>query len=289
MKLSKKHDPTKTATRVNQASAQMRRRIGEAQKACYDYVINMRMQRLTTNQYTFELYEGVLDDAAFDLSRLLEEKMIGDNWLATEYVEPSYTSGAARARSTLATQVNGVDKELLYLVSLPAYKLRTDLVRSRVFEGMKGLTNDMSKDLSRILGNAVMDGLNPKSVATEIAEAIGSSSSRAMTIARTEITTALRRGRLDEGDEVAVETGMKVMYMHISAFAPTSRPSHVARHGEIFSSEDCRYWWSIDYNAINCLCSTIEVFVDEFGNPISPGLLKKAADIKAKFEGNDNE
>jgi len=36
----------------------------------------------------------------------------------------------------------------------------------------------------------------------------------------------------------------------------------------------------------NCLCSIIEVFLDSNGDPLAPGLLKRAQQIKAKYDKN---
>ena len=300
MKLSKKHDPTRTATRVNKASAQFRRRLREAASACEQYVKDMPRQlvvnALTTNvkrslfgnrSYSFELNPDIMEQVERDINRIMAEALIDEDWLASQFVGPAYASGTAQAATTLGAQLSQYTSDINSIVLSPAYQLRLKLVKQRTFEEMMGFTDEVASKVAGQLGRAILDGLNPLDVAGDIAASINGQFYRGERIARTEITTALRRGRLDEGDAAAEQIGLRVMYMHISAFAPTSRQTHMARHGKLFTSQECREWWARDANSVNCLCSTVEVFVDEVGKPLAPGLLSKAAEIKAKYEAEN--
>lgn len=298
MKTNKIHDPTRTATKVAKASAQFRRRLREAAKACAEYVENMPRQvvanALITNvkrslfvrnrSYTFELNPDIMWQVERDIAEIMRAALVDEDWLASQFVGPAYAAGTAQAASTLGAQSAQYKQAIEDLVLTPAYQLRLKLVKQRTFEEMLGFTESVASDVAGQLGRAILDGLNPLDVAGDIAASINGQFYRGERIARTEITTALRRGRLDEGDAAAEQIGMKTMYMQISAFAPTSRPSHKARHGKLFTSQEVRQWLAKDGNAINCLCSFVPVLIGEDGEPLAPNLIKRAQAIKAKFD-----
>ena len=284
--MTTKHDPTRQQTRVQRAEATMRARWRRAKARCVAYVENLPRQEVVTNAtYRFDVSPELLERTVADLQTLMLDEM-GSYWLYDEYVSQAYASGTGMAITTLSAQTPAYVATIDSVLSAPAYQARVGLLRSRIFEQMVGFSDGYGQELGDLLGRAVLDGLNPLDVAKTIADRFDIDVYRAERIARTEITTAARRGRLDEGDAAAEATGMRVMYMHVSAFAPTSRASHRARHGLLFTSEQCRIWWSQDANSINCLCSTIEVFVDNNGDPIAPGLLKRAQQMKAKYDKN---
>lgn len=282
--MTTKHDPTRQQTRVQRAEASMRARWRKAKARCVAYVESLPRQEVVTNAtYRFDVNPELLERTIADLQTLMLEEM-GSYWLYDEYVSQAYASGTGMAITTLSAQTPAYVATIDSVLSAPAYQARVGLLRSRIFEQMVGFSDGYGQELGDLLGRAVLDGLNPLDVATTIAERFDIDVYRAERIARTEITTAARRGRLDEGDAAAEATGMRVMYMHVSAFAPTSRASHMARHGNLYTSQECRQWWSVDANSISCLCSTIEVFVDNNGDPLAPGLLKRAQQIKAKYD-----
>ncbi len=103
--------------------------------------------------------------------------------------------------------------------------------------------------------------------------AIGIEQGRANRIARTEITTALRRARWDEHDSASDDLGLNVMLLHLSALSPTTRQTHALRHGKLYTSEEVRDWYSINGNAINCKCSQVTVLVDEKGVPLNSSVI----------------
>lgn len=283
MKLSKKHDPTRTATRVNAAAAQMRRRMREAAKGAKDYVLSL--DRVQVNaEYSFETDPLLMDKIERNIKRTMKKAFGDGGWLFEDYVEKTYAAGTLQAAATLAAQGTAYSYDAIRLTATPAYQLRLQLIATRTYEEMEGFTAAVTTKVRGLLGRAILDGLNPVDVAQDVANAINGETWRGERIARTEITTALRRGRMDEADAASAQIGVAVMLMHISAFAPTSRMTHMQRHGSLYTSQQCRLWWSVDANSINCLCSTIEVFVDSNGKPLAGGLLKRAEEIRAKFE-----
>ncbi|EJO9495211.1 minor capsid protein, partial [Cronobacter sakazakii] len=154
-----------------------------------------------------------------------------------------------------------------------AYQSRLILVRAREFEEMKGLSNQIKADLSRVLTDGIGRGLNPREVARNITAQTDIERSRANRIARTEITTALRRARWDEHDQARNDLGLNVMLLHMSALSPTTRRTHALRHGHLYTSDEVREWYSINGNAINCKCTQVTVLVDEKGVPLNSSVI----------------
>ena len=68
------------------------------------------------------------------------------------------------------------------------------LVHARVFEEMKGLTADVKRDMARVLTDGVGRGLNPRDIARNH-RPDRHREAPANRIARTEVTTALRRAK----------------------------------------------------------------------------------------------
>ena len=150
------------------------------------------------------------------------------------------------------------------------------MTRARVFEEMRGLSAATKTDLSRTLTEGIGRGLNPREIAENIVERTGVNASRASTIARTEITTALRRAKWDESEIARESYGMTTMEMHLSALSPTTRPEHAKRHAHLYTVEEVRDWWAKDANSINCKCSTTSVMVDDNGDPLVPAIVERA-------------
>ncbi|EPG2644149.1 phage minor head protein, partial [Providencia stuartii] len=165
------------------------------------------------------------------------------------------------------------------LLSEP-YQLRMALVRARVFEEMKGLSAQVKADMARILTDGIARGLNPREVARNLNEQSGIEIRRANRVARTEITTALRRARMDEADEASEVLNLETRQVHISALSPTTRPNHASRHGKIFTTDEQRDWWARDGNSINCKCSTVTILTDKEGRPYNDTLLNKLKEEK---------
>lgn len=89
-----------------------------------------------------------------------------------------------------------------------------------------------------------------------------------------------RMQKLGEGERY----GLRVAYMHISALSPTTRKTHAARHGQLFTAAQVRNFWSIEENRTGCKCSIAEVIVDESGTPIVPAILERAQEMYQNYK-----
>lgn len=292
-------DPTKTLTRQAKAGAEFRRRWKAARREIVAIiealpatekkagpVLALAGRFVAINKtYDFALDGSQILELNKRVKGVLAQHLKGD-WLQ-EFVAGAYNQGAMQAAANLTPQMQlalpgfGTPAPPW---TLPAYLTRVNLVKARVFESMEGVTDVVGAGLSGTLTRAILDGENPLTIAETIATLLNDELYRGERVARTEITTALRRSRLDEGQAMAAQYDMQVMFMHVSAFASTSRLEHMQRHGQTFTAEQMREWWAEDANSINCMCSMVEVLLNSESKPVAPGLIKRAKQTKQKFQ-----
>lgn len=232
----------------------------------YEYLVDALQLRLINEQMMLIIDEGLHDDF--------------NRWYLQDYVIDSYAQGTAE--SVVNLQSIGGDeynRTIDQVLSSQAYRDRLAFVTSRIFEDMQGFTENMRVDLARTLGDAMAAGDNPRNVAKKIRKRIGVNHSRAIRIARTEINQAHRRARWDESESASQQMGIKTRLMHISALIPgRTRASHAARHGHVFTRKEVEDWYQVDGNAINCLCTQVEVLVDKNGVPVDKSLVKRTTE-----------
>lgn len=78
-------------------------------------------------------------------------------------------------------------------------------------------------------------------------------------------------------------------FIQMSALSPSTRDSHAARSGELFTADDVREWMGKDDNSVGCKCSFALMPIDDAGNPRSPALVQKLISARDKFFARRNE
>lgn len=233
-------------------------------------------------QVNKKAYEYLIDVA--ELQRIIRElqRRTGETPSAAvvQAVREAYQEGTGLAVEALRGLTDEYNRELVQVLTSQPWLRRMALVEARVFEEMEGFAGDTGRDLSRVLSQAVEIGQSPMQLKKTIRERFGVSDSRAERIARSEVTQAYRRGRLDEAEDARDRLDIRTMMVHMSALAPTTRDSHRRRHGNLYTPQEARDWWSRDANSINCRCSVTEVLVDEDGNPTTPAVVERIRSMK---------
>ena len=256
----------------------------------YEPVVNAR--------YAFRLdaalLAAILSNLDFEVDLLLmgESASSTGTWFFESYVAVAMARGTAQEFANLSRQSAAylADKvDMATIMRSDPYRLRIALMRAREFEEMKGLTGQVKADMSRILTEGLARGLNPLDIARNMNEQTGIEEYRANRIARTEIGTALRRAKWDEADDATERLGLTTKEMHLSALSPTTRATHAARHGKLYTVEECRDWWAQGAESINCKCATTSVLVDKDDNPVVPGIIEAAMRSKKIMEERDYE
>ena len=289
-------DPTGVDALERKAIRDLRSRVTKASKAYIKILDQLPVQKVTINRtaYVYQLDATILsillEQAGQEVDALFLSGGMQNVWFFEAYVSAAYRRGVAQERANLAQQSPSYAagrQSAAQLMRTEPYIRRMALLAAREFEEMKGLSNGIKADMTRILTDGIGRGQNPHTVAKALSDQTGISRSRADRIARSEIPTALRRARLDEADEAEEAYGLTFMQMHQSALSPTTRRSHAIRHGNLYTSEQQREWWAKDANSINCKCSTLTVLVDEKGKPLVPEFQQRAkATYKKMSERN---
>lgn len=271
--------------------AEFEKRIRKIGKGMQDILARQHYSVITLNAIaaTMKRYEFLVDEDSLDLTGdeidALVETMIMQGqdrqrlWFSNEYVVPAYQQGTGMAYANIALQSKPYKMlypDLVSLLSTPEYRRRIGYIKGREFEEIKGFSSKMKTDLRVILMDGMAQGLNPLVIAEQISDQTETSIKDANRIARTEITTALKRARADEAEMAMNNLGLPIMMMQISALSSTTRLSHALRHAKLFTVQQMRDWMSTSPNMINCKCTFVEVMVDEDGTPWVPEIIERA-------------
>lgn len=292
------HDPEGTNAPVKKASKDFNKRLREVVELYIGKLEQIPATVFVTNseRYAYQLDNGLLQSLLQSLDWLVDEILLEGGepnlWFWSAYVQPAYERGTAKTVRNLARQSPAYKAEratLRDVMQTDAYSRRLILIRAREFEEMKGFTATVKGDLARVLTDGIARGRNPLEIARNLREQTGIEEYRAERIARTEINTALRRARWDEAEDAQERYGLKMMQMHLSALSPTTRRSHAARHGNLYTVEQARDWFASGANSINCKCSSTEVLVDNNGEPIVGFITERAQAMRRKYEESLND
>ena len=235
--------------------------------------INLFLQQL--------LYGEVLDN---------QQGFFTNRWWLNANLTSSYTDGTSDALQSakniavadvvgleISQQVRGTQLE--QIVFSPGFQSRVALVHSRVFENMKGLSDSTKADLSDTLARSMAKGAGIREVTKDVMARVNVSHRRAKRIARTEILNAYRTASANETDEindnVYDDSDFHMVSLWWSALSPTTRKTHAIRHGLTYSTQDVREFYSINGNAINCLCSQSPVLANKKTGKILQEKLQK--------------
>lgn len=279
----KASDPTGADALERQAMQAMRGKVAKARRIYADALGRIPSEPAVNRRYEFRLDAGLLSSvlamAGQDVDSLFLDGGMENVWFFQGYGAVAYQRGTSQEFSNLAAQspsyASGQESLQNILRSEP-YRRRIALIAAREYEEMEGLSGNIKANMSRVLTDGIGRGRNPRDIAKDLTRQAGIESRRAERIARTEITTALRRARWDEHDEARQRYGLRSLLMHYSALSPTTRITHAQRHGRLYTSDQVRDWYAEDGNSINCKCSQLSVLVDENGEPLNPAVVQAA-------------
>ncbi|WP_368082376.1 phage minor head protein [Klebsiella oxytoca] len=274
-------DPTGADALERRAMKDFAKRMNKISKA-YKAALDKIPSSLAVNvRYEYQLNPTLLSIILNDAIYLVDQVLLDGNeyglWFY-EYVDLAAEKGTGQSFANLSQQSPAYAagrESLASILASDPYQQRMALVHARVFEEMKGLSAEVKRDMARVLTDGVGRGLNPREVARNLTEQVGIEKRRANRIARTEVTTALRRAKWDEDDEAQELYGLKTRLLHISALSPTTRQTHAARHAHLYTNEEVREWYARGANSINCKCTQQSVLVDDKGDPVHPDIITK--------------
>lgn len=279
-------NPVGGTTLIRKARADVNRRLADTRRWLVARLKSIPVARVTVNAsvYQYQIDAFTLQQIVDEMRRRLEDPAMART--VTNRTTAAYEQGTASAVVNL-TAVAPVDytRTITSVLTSDRWQRRVALVQARTFEQMVGFAGETGTDLARVLSTGISDGKNPVEVARTIRGRFGVARSRAERIARTEITGALRRARWDEAEDARISLGVDTRMMHLSALSPTTRATHAARHGNLYTVQEVREFYSRDANSISCKCTQVQVAVDSSGNPVTDTAIRRARAAKKKFDG----
>ncbi len=235
-------DPSRTTTLRRRYMADMRRRFAAISRAIQELIVNndalglitsepltflQRMKsvpvttmqqvprqawRFNTDANKVKAYRKWLQQQ-IDAKILTVNAISGKPWTAT-YAESAYRKGMTRAYTQihsmeLAKSVDFYEGSKAQFIkdafSQPAVLSKIELMYTRAFDELKGVTDAMSQQMSRILANGMIKGDGPRTIARELRKNVAGMEKRAMTIAKTEVIMVHAEGQLDAFEMLGVE------------------------------------------------------------------------------------
>ncbi len=144
------------------------------------------------------------------------------------------------------------------------YAALSDAARAKAFTITTGAGQQVVSSIKDLLDEALSNGLTLKEFqnqAADILDAAGVSERTPWyweTVYRTNLQTSYQAGRWKQQSDPAVVAELPYL-RYVSARLPTSRPSHVEKHGLVYPVGDP--FWSEWFppNGFNCLCSTMSI------------------------------
>jgi SPP1 gp7 family putative phage head morphogenesis protein len=233
-------------------------------------VLNTRWRFLTDSQKVSEfrvwletqIQEDILTTTAGNL----------DDAYYQAFVEEGYRKGAGRVFSDVRKPALATTPEQLaffegtkeeFLRQSFAHPIAIDkikLLTGRVFTDLKGVTDTLATQMTRVLADGLSQGLGPRDVGRNLANRINKiGKARATTIARTEIIRAHAEGQLDSLEKLGV-TKVGVMVEWSTAGDNRVCPRCEPMEGVVFSIKEARGLIPLHPN---CRCSHIPANVGE--------------------------
>lgn len=266
-------DPTKTIVLRNKASREVTRRFN-AIKVAVNSAFNpgglqTNINRAYAGQFLYlrddqkvpefeRFLKRQIDDEILRVQGLTPtEQELENHWL-NRHIGDGYNRGAVKTRLA-------VERALPALLKLPDYSpfanpahvSRSQLIYQRVYSDLEGVTQVMSKQMSRVLSDGILKGKAPKVVARELNDRVDKIGiTRAKLIARTEIIAAHNEASIQEAVLLEKETGVVMMMEWMSAGDSRVRPEHADRNGVIYTKSEAQSL----IGEPNCRCSITAVF-----------------------------
>lgn len=306
-RLTVEQDPTRQGANRARAERELNKRLKGAAAEIKTYLLNLQHTTSTVpdgNSLAMnrEVYTYMLDPyrdvRAFILDTIDAWFETGEptkppRWFFDAFIRGPYDAGAADTIgrvNLLAVQAGyeiGITSQLTFeqVLLSDAYQRRIEIVFQRTFNSMDKFSGDLGADLARAIGEEMINGKSPRTLAGIMAEQFDIKHSRAMTIARTEVNNAYRTARQQEAEEAAKRYDLEVKVMHRSALLPTTRPWHAERHGKVYTILEQADWWAEGANRVNCYCNALEVMYDSKGVMYDAGLQEKLIKQRKTYFG----
>lgn len=270
-----KRDPSRTAGLRQQMTGEINTRFGKLKAAIREFIVvedqlglkplasdipfgkqvdlSVAGQLPTVNKYRFATDDQKMEGFKSWFKQqvdagILETDNPTEPWTST-YVKSAYKSAAIRSYTEVHKETLGKAagfyegskaQFLLDAFDSPEAVSKIKLITTRAFDQLKGVTADMDKRISMVLGNAMAGGWGAAKTAKALNdEVVELGQTRAKVIARTELVHAHAEGQLDSFELLGVEdVGLNAEWK--TAGDDRVCPRCQAKAGTIYKIKDAR-------------------------------------------------
>lgn len=250
-------DPTRTLTLRRKFEAEAYRRLLEIRKMIRqrlgrDDVMGLQANQpdLDESRFVFkrdpekvdafmawlqEAEEATILESAKGTTR----QVVGSKSWADTYILSAYQKGIAAAGQSLNQQgIEISDRFIDSAFNRPVHADRAGLIFTRAFNELKGITDEMNKQISQALAQGISEGRGPEAIAKTLADRVDRIGiARARVLARTEVIAAHAEAALNTYREAGVE-GVTAVVEFATAGDDKVCPQCQGLEGKIYSIEE---------------------------------------------------
>lgn len=196
------------------------------------------------------------NDKAIEAALLLA-LMANGRFAFQNNINAAMNSGLMDAESQIKSQL----KDLPMGVEAGSISVNEEFTRhkERLLAGLKSSVNAIvitySQRISALIGRLLAAGIPVSEIKIEVEYLINKMLNEIKRAVHTTINQSAAESKMIASTIVASILGLQALVKHKSALTATTRSSHAARHGKIYTVDQQRRWWASGANAINCLCS----------------------------------
>jgi len=266
-------DPSRTKTLRDAFVRQMNVRFGKVKKAVNRVFNTKEHSEVILNIYAFATDKGKIEEFRKWLDSQIElnifEKVTlnpdGSYNVAPElwtdyYIDSAYKKGIRRGKSELnkILPADSTSRIIDYGFASPIAGATVENLFTRTFNELKGVTDYMGQQISRILSDGLINGQSPRVIARTMAKEIDTITAvRARVIARTEIIRSHHLANIAEYEKAGIQ-GVKVQAEWSTAGFNVC-PECDSLEGRVFPLEEIR---GMIPKHPNCRCVAIPYLED---------------------------
>ena len=276
-------DPSLTLTLRTQLGSNFSRRFKEISADSRKKIVNENffsgikktnntnnINSLKTNQYSYPSSPSKIAEFLDYIQQMIDAKIferiiIFDNinspyqlWSNT-YIKSAYQRGLEKSQQDLsrmgfATFLPEASVAAASYFALPVHIDALNTVYIRMFESLKGITSEMSGQISSILTKGIAEGRSPLELARLISNRIDKIGiTRAKRLARTEIVRAYNVASINNYELLDLEISEDLMVQWWTALDERVRSKHRVWHGDILTFQQARE----RIGEPNCRCAVL--------------------------------
>lgn len=264
-------DPSLTLTLRNQLTSKFAGKFRRISAAARSKIVEDNFfQGIRTNQYSYPSSASKISEFMDYIQSMIdaeifERVIVFDNinspyqlW-ANTYIQTAYKKGLQKSHQDLSLMGFGqylpeASVAAATYLSMPVHIDALNTLYIRMYEGLKGITSEMSAQISFVLTQGIAEGRSPLELARAIANRIDKIGiTRAKRLARTEIVRAYNTASLNNYELLNNQISEDLMVQWYTALDERVRSKHRAWHGDILTIQQAKE----RIGAPNCRCAVL--------------------------------